>query len=242
MNTRRSAVVVARRRIARRRRAQPDAAASACTRIRCWTAVVVSGARIRTLIERGMLGLYGVFFLVTRGKKPTVRRRRLVRELQQLQADETLHPHLGQLDMAGLDSFSITVAGPEGTPYERGAFRVHVRLPDDYPFVPPVVRFLTRCFHPNVDPDLGDVCLDLLKQEWTPALTLSTVLLSIVVLLGEPNAEDPLSQAVADLMLRDPGAYKRTARLWTERYAVAADGGADATRLTDEAAGTSTPR
>lgn len=61
---------------------------------------------------------------------------------------------------------------------------------------PPKIRFLTRIYHPNID-RLGRICLDVLKNNWSPALQIRTILLSIQALLGAPNPEDPLNEAVA---------------------------------------------
>lgn len=60
----------------------------------------------------------------------------------------------------------------------------------------PKVRFLTKIYHPNID-KLGRICLDILKDQWTPALQIRTVLLSIQALLSSPNPKDPLANDVA---------------------------------------------
>ena len=77
-----------------------------------------------------------------------------------------------------------------------GIFNLELFLPDDYPMTPPRIRFLTRIYHPNID-RLGRICLDVLKNNWSPALQIRTILLSIQALLGAPNPEDPLNEAVA---------------------------------------------
>ena len=77
-----------------------------------------------------------------------------------------------------------------------GKFNLELFLPDDYPMCPPRIRFLTRIYHPNID-RLGRICLDVLKNNWSPALQIRTILLSIQALLGAPNPEDPLNEAVA---------------------------------------------
>jgi ubiquitin-conjugating enzyme E2 N len=77
-----------------------------------------------------------------------------------------------------------------------GRFNLELFLPDDYPMCPPRIRFLTRIYHPNID-RLGRICLDVLKNNWSPALQIRTILLSIQALLGAPNPDDPLNEAVA---------------------------------------------
>lgn len=82
------------------------------------------------------------------------------------------------------------------TTCQGGVFNLELFLPDDYPMTPPRIRFLTRIYHPNID-RLGRICLDVLKNNWSPALQIRTILLSIQALLGAPNPEDPLNEAVA---------------------------------------------
>ncbi len=84
-----------------------------------------------------------------------------------------------------------TIVGPEGTPYEGGVFYLNIQFPIDYPFRPPKINFVTKVYHPNINLD-GSICLDILKDQWSPALTISKVLLSISSLLTDPNPESPL--------------------------------------------------
>ena len=108
--------------------------------------------------------------------------------------------------------FHVVVAGPEGSPFEGGVFKLELFLPEDYPMSAPKVtkpavticyslvqvRFITRIYHPNID-KLGRICLDILKDKWSPALQIRTVLLSIQALLSAPNPDDPLANDVAEL-------------------------------------------
>mmetsp|Transcript_42726 Transcript_42726/g.166970 ORF Transcript_42726/g.166970 Transcript_42726/m.166970 type:complete len:87 (-) Transcript_42726:1556-1816(-) len=83
---------------------------------------------------------------------------------------------------------------------------------------PPKIRFLTRIYHPNID-RLGRICLDILKDKWSPALQIRTVLLSIQVLLSSPNPDDPLNNEAAELWLKNEATALQTATDWTQLYA-----------------------
>lgn len=83
----------------------------------------------------------------------------------------------------------------------------------------PKVRFLTKIYHPNID-RLGRICLDVLKTNWSPALQIRTVLLSIQALLSSPNPDDPLANDVANEWKTNNEKALETAREWTKLYAV----------------------
>ncbi|KAH8742043.1 ubiquitin-conjugating enzyme [Cryptosporidium ryanae] len=114
--------------------------------------------------------------------------------------------------------FKIMMMGPEGTPYEGGSYRLELFLPEHYPMEPPKVRFLTKIYHPNID-KLGRICLDILKDKWSPALQIRTVLLSIQALLSSPEPDDPLDTVVADHFKNDKLGAESTAREWNRIYA-----------------------
>ncbi|KAM5220989.1 ubiquitin-conjugating enzyme E2-17 kDa-like [Ctenodactylus gundi] len=109
--------------------------------------------------------------------------------------------------------------GPPDSPYEGGFFSLDIEFPQDYPFSPPKISFATRIYHPNISRD-GVICLDILRSEWSPVLTISKVLLSICSMLCDPNPNDPLELEPASLYVLDRAAYDRTAREWTRRYAM----------------------
>jgi ubiquitin-conjugating enzyme E2 D/E len=112
-----------------------------------------------------------------------------------------------------------TIIGPSDSPYVGGIFNLEIHFPSDYPFKPPKIIFTTRIYHPNINAN-GGICLDILKDQWSPALTVSKTLLSICSLLTDPNPKDPLVPEIADLYIRDRAAYNETARLWTQKYAM----------------------
>lgn len=134
--------------------------------------------------------------------------------------------------------WTATILGPEGSPYAGGIFFLDVIFPADYPFKPPKVVFLTKVYHPNVA-STGAICLDILKDAWSPALTISRVLLSISSLLTDPNPDDPLvpevsesrffhpfrflislsNSQIANLYKRDRAKFEANARQWTQKAA-----------------------
>ena len=111
-----------------------------------------------------------------------------------------------------------TITGPDSSPYEKGNFKLNIYFPVDYPFKPPKVTFQTKVFHPNID-NVGNICLDILKENWSPALTVSKILLSISSLLTDPNPDSPLSSEIAHLYKYDRKKYNASAAEWTKKYA-----------------------
>ncbi|CAH2067844.1 unnamed protein product [Thlaspi arvense] len=114
--------------------------------------------------------------------------------------------------------FNVMVLGPTQSPYEGGVFKLELFLPEEYPMAAPKVRFLTKIYHPNID-KLGRICLDILKDKWSPALQIRTVLLSIQALLSAPNPDDPLSENIAKHWKSNEVEAVETAKEWTRLYA-----------------------
>ncbi len=111
-----------------------------------------------------------------------------------------------------------TIVGPQDSPYEGGVFFLDITFAPDYPFKPPRVTFRTRIYHCNINSQ-GSICLDLLKDNWSPALTIAKLLLSLTSLLTDANPQDPLVGAIAQHYLTDREDHDRMAREWTTRYA-----------------------
>ncbi|KAJ8482325.1 hypothetical protein ONZ51_g5428 [Trametes cubensis] len=159
--------------------------------------------------------------------------KRIIKETERLVADPapgiTAAPHDDNLRY-----FDVTIQGPDGSPFQNlsarrlspdpsqnysdGVFRLELFLPEEYPMSPPKVRFLTKIYHPNID-KLGRICLDILKDKWSPALQIRTVLLSIQALLSAPNPDDPLATDVAKHYKENEADAQRVSREWTEKYA-----------------------
>ncbi|XP_050376704.1 ubiquitin-conjugating enzyme E2 27 [Argentina anserina] len=120
-----------------------------------------------------------------------------------------------------------TIPGPISSPYEGGTFQIDIALPDAYPFEPPKMQFTTKVWHPNISSQSGAICLDILKDQWSPALTLKTALLSVQALLSAPQPDDPQDAVVAQQYLRDYQTFVSTARYWTESFAKSSSLGID---------------
>ena len=88
-------------------------------------------------------------------------------------------------------------------------------IPQEYPFKPPQMKFTTKIWHPNVSSANGAICLDILKNEWTPALTIRTALISLQALLCAPEPDDPQDGVVAGMYKNDKPLFDLTARQWT---------------------------
>jgi len=109
-----------------------------------------------------------------------------------------------------------TLTGPESTVYEGQQYRLTLEFPNSYPYAPPVVKFITPCFHPNVDSS-GFICLDILKDKWSALYDVRTILLSIQSLLGEPNNVSPLN-AQAAMMWPSQDEYKKFLDAFYEKH------------------------
>jgi len=124
----------------------------------------------------------------------------------------------GPISDDDLYTWSASITGPSDCPYDGGVFFLEIKFPTDYPFKPPKVTFTTRIYHPNVNSN-GSICLDLLRTQWSPALTVSKLLLSICSLLTDPNPDDPLVPDIAKLYKTDREKYNAVAKEWTRKYA-----------------------
>ncbi|XP_045146502.1 ubiquitin-conjugating enzyme E2 D3-like [Echinops telfairi] len=111
-----------------------------------------------------------------------------------------------------------TIMGPTNSPYQGGVFFLAISFPADYPYHPPKITFTTLIYHPNIS-KRDNICLDILNSEWSPALTISKVLLSICSLLCDPNPDDPLVPSIAKIYKNDREMYDKLAKKYTHKYA-----------------------
>uniref|UniRef100_A0A8R7R6F1 UBC core domain-containing protein n=1 Tax=Triticum urartu TaxID=4572 RepID=A0A8R7R6F1_TRIUA len=97
--------------------------------------------------------------------------KRILKELKDLQRDPPTSCSAGPV-AEDMFHWQATIMGPSESPYAGGVFLVTIHFPPDYPFKPPKVAFKTKVFHPNINSN-GSICLDILKEQWSPALTVS---------------------------------------------------------------------
>jgi ubiquitin-conjugating enzyme E2 H len=105
-------------------------------------------------------------------------------------------------------------------PYQNGVWKIHVELPEQYPYKSPSIGFRNKIYHPNIDETSGTVCLDVINQTWSPMYDMLNIFETFLPqLLRYPNPTDPLNGEAAALMMRDPALYEAKVREYAKKYA-----------------------
>ena len=162
-----------------------------------------------------MLPAAGILLVINN----TMALKRIQKELIDLGRDPPVNCSAGPTNEQDQFHWQATIMGPDDSPYTGGVFFLNIHFPPDYPFKPPKVTFTTKIYHANINSN-GSICLDILKDQWSPALTISKVLLSISSLLTDPNPDDPLGPEIANIFKSNKAQHDQTAREWTQRYAM----------------------
>ena len=117
------------------------------------------------------------------------------------------------------------VVGPSNSPYKDRFFQLEIRLPQDYPFEPPIVRFLTPVWHPNIAPATGEICNDILKisgeskYTWSPGSDIVSVVMNMIAMLGGVfNIHSPLNDVAANDYLKSKDLFDKKASKWAKDY------------------------
>lgn len=113
----------------------------------------------------------------------------------------------------------------EDTPFYGGKFRLKLVITADYPTSAPKGYFMTKIFHPNVAPETGDICVNSLKRDWKPEITISEILQIIRCLIIEPNPESALNEEAGKLFMESYDEYSRKAKILTDVHATSTDDG-----------------
>lgn len=119
-----------------------------------------------------------------------------------------------------LKKFTVLLHGPSETPYENGVWIISVAVDDEYPFKPPIVKFETKIYHPNIDRDNGAICMNVLHETWSPIFDMLNIFEQFLPqLLKYPNPDDPLNVNAAQLVLLKPDVYEQKVLKYVRRYA-----------------------
>eukprot|EP00043_Microstomoeca_roanoka_P004235 m.48402 g.48402 ORF g.48402 m.48402 type:complete len:184 (-) comp12395_c0_seq1:580-1131(-) len=140
----------------------------------------------------------------------TAARRRLMKDFKRLQEDPP-HGIMGAPVESDIMTWHAVIFGPEGTPFEDGAFKLVLKFTEEYPNKAPIVKFASRLYHPNVYKD-GSICLDILQNKWSPTYNITGILTSIQSLLDEPNPNSPANAEAAHLYRENRREYERKVR------------------------------
>ncbi|KAJ4461977.1 putative Ubiquitin-conjugating enzyme E2 G2 [Paratrimastix pyriformis] len=145
--------------------------------------------------------------------------RRLMQEYKELTTNPVEGIAAGPINEENFFEWEAFIQGPEGTPYENGLFRATFSFPRDYPLSPPVMRFSTPMYHPNIYPD-GRVCISILhapgddpngyelsSERWSPVQSVEKILISVLSMMAEPNVESPANVDAAKMYRTDRAAY-----------------------------------
>jgi ubiquitin-conjugating enzyme E2 A len=124
-------------------------------------------------------------------------KKRLLKDLMQIQS-LTLQDGVtaAPVNETNLFEWQAIITGPDETPYEGGIYELNLSIPCNYPVNAPKVRFKTEIFHPNVYKN-GDICIDILQDQWSEVMSIEKILISIRSLLNEPNANSPANPEAA---------------------------------------------
>ena len=144
--------------------------------------------------------------------------KRLKKELIDISSDPPSNCSAG-IKNDDITNWEATIIGPSGSPYMGGVFKLDINFPNNYPFKPPKIKFITKILHPNINHN-GSICLDILNKNWSPALTITKLLLSISSLLTDPNPDDPLNTEISNLYKKDKSEFNKRVRLYTLKHAI----------------------
>lgn len=144
--------------------------------------------------------------------------RRVQKELQDIQKN----PILGlvvETEEENILIWNCAIMAHDESPYKKGTFKFKVELPQDYPFKPPIVTFLTKIYHPGINEE-GHICLPMLRDEWKPGASMSTVLSTISEKVNNPSPDDPYEPTIAAQLKDNKPEFLATAQEWTKQHAM----------------------
>lgn len=120
-----------------------------------------------------------------------------------------------------INTWSAFIFGPKDSPYYGGQFIIDIDFPENYPTNPPVLKMITPIYHPNIN-DYGTICIDIIRDNWNPNITIKSILLSVVGILKYPNENSPWpsKKSIADQIKNDYRGYFKKAQELTLEHAM----------------------
>jgi len=134
------------------------------------------------------------------------------------QSHNSDHPYgfYARPNKSNIFEWNVGIPGKDGTIWEGAEFPLLVKFPKEYPAKPPHVRFISQIRHPNIF-DSGDICLDILKDKWSPSLSVAQVLLGIQSLLDNPNVYDPTDYQLAQMYQKNREEYNKIVKVYVQK-------------------------
>lgn len=169
---------------------------------------------------RGSVNIFGVKG-ANKTKKPTGRRMRpgeirVQKDISELDGGACIRAVFPNPN--DLMSFQVIVTPDDG--YWKGfEWPFQIDIPDLYPHTPPKVKCLQKVYHPNIDVQ-GNVCLNILRADWKPVLSVNAVNYGLLLLFVEPNGDDPLNHAAAEVLRTNPAKFKQNVQRALQGYSV----------------------
>lgn len=141
-------------------------------------------------------------------KKVTAAQLRVQKDLSELSLGSTMNTYFPNPD--DILNFTLTIEPDEGM-YKGGRFNFSFAINQNFPHDPPKVKCTQKIYHPNIDLE-GNVCLNILREDWKPVLNLNAVIVGLQFLFLEPNASDPLNKEAAEDLKSNREGFKRNVR------------------------------
>lgn len=145
--------------------------------------------------------------------------KRLPNELKSLQKTPAFNSTVLLENENQLNKWLILMQGPADTPYEAGVFKLDFKFPDNYPFKPPEVKFITTVYHPNIKMDTGDICQDIFASGWSPTMKVVNILEKLISMLKDPVTSNPFENEICNEFMNNRNLFEQKAREFTAKYA-----------------------